>query len=687
MKLKKHLILFSILLINIMNSQHLKCGTKLSQKDRENFFFHMAKIKNLNANKTTGPNAKADPFVIPIVFHMLTYGINDGLNATPLTKEIMKCRIEDAIKVMNDDFNGISTPNSIIDPRFVGIRSYLPVKFELAKTDPNGQLLEIPGLNWTPEIDISFGYENKLENSDKLRWWGKNGKYYAEVFIVNYPNEDDGTFNQSGHSWLPETNHLPDVVYNHRYIGRTCGSGSDDQFAKVITHEFGHFFGLDHTFNGECDSPGDGIDDTPPTKGEDGCTRNKLNSCGVYPNFENLMDYNDCHATFTKGQVNAMTYWLNDGTAAPYPRKPLWQKTNLEATGVNSIKPTARFKTNSSSICSGKSVNFFDSSIGNPTSRSWTFTGGTPATSTDANPTVVYSTPGLYTVSLTVTNALGNDTTTKTNIIRVNNGLTTDINEKFNGIFPPEGWGIQNSDKNVTFVKGVEGGNGDLNSMLIDNYFYKSVGSIDYISLPIVNLAAGAMNSKLIFDLNYVKENNDSVDELAVEVSSDCGVTWKSVYKKSKDQLQTFTGTTLGENRQFRPTKSEHWRKETVDLNSFVGQANVIIRFKNTTGFGHRTWIDNVQVIRGGSLSNDNFNDITKSSFYITPVPAKEIVNFIVNGYDNSDTLIEIFDLSGRQVGKLINTLEYNVTNLSKGIYVAKLRSAEINESKTFIVE
>jgi PKD repeat protein len=40
----------------------------------------------------------------------------------------------------------------------------------------------------------------------------------------------------------------------------------------------------------------------------------------------------------------------------------------------------------------------------------WTFQGGTPATSTEENPTVVFNTPGTYGVSLTVTNAAGSNT-------------------------------------------------------------------------------------------------------------------------------------------------------------------------------------------------------------------------------------------------------------------------------------
>ncbi|MBK9330085.1 MAG: PKD domain-containing protein [Sphingobacteriales bacterium] len=82
--------------------------------------------------------------------------------------------------------------------------------------------------------------------------------------------------------------------------------------------------------------------------------------------------------------------------------------------------PTADFSASQTAITTGNSVNFTDLSTGNPTSWSWSFQGGTPATSTLQNPTnIQYNTAGTYTVSLVATNANGNDTKTKTGYIVV----------------------------------------------------------------------------------------------------------------------------------------------------------------------------------------------------------------------------------------------------------------------------
>ena len=47
----------------------------------------------------------------------------------------------------------------------------------------------------------------------------------------------------------------------------------------------------------------------------------------------------------------------------------------------------------------GGTVAFRDASTGDPTSWNWTFPGGSPASSTAQNPSVVYSTAGTYNVT------------------------------------------------------------------------------------------------------------------------------------------------------------------------------------------------------------------------------------------------------------------------------------------------
>lgn len=82
-------------------------------------------------------------------------------------------------------------------------------------------------------------------------------------------------------------------------------------------------------------------------------------------------------------------------------------------------QPTAGASVSSNNVCEGDTVNFYNQSTGSPTSFMWSFPGGNPASSTAANPTVVYATQGIYNVDLTVTNSYGSDAWNSTSYIYV----------------------------------------------------------------------------------------------------------------------------------------------------------------------------------------------------------------------------------------------------------------------------
>lgn len=107
---------------------------------------------------------------------------------------------------------------------------------------------------------------------------------------------------------------------------------------------------------------------------------------------------------------------------------------DASATVVFSLKenlglqaPVTDFVADDVQIPEGQTVTFTDLSTNNPTSWSWTFEGGTPATSTEESPVVTYSTAGLYDVTLVTTNAAGDDSASKTEYILVEEQLGVDI--------------------------------------------------------------------------------------------------------------------------------------------------------------------------------------------------------------------------------------------------------------------
>ena len=91
---------------------------------------------------------------------------------------------------------------------------------------------------------------------------------------------------------------------------------------------------------------------------------------------------------------------------------------------INSVDSSEDAKV---TILETESVKFIDLSEGEAIAWNWKFNGGTPSTSTEQNPTIVYNTAGKYDVELTVTFADGTDSKTKTEFVTVTGVAPTAI--------------------------------------------------------------------------------------------------------------------------------------------------------------------------------------------------------------------------------------------------------------------
>lgn len=94
----------------------------------------------------------------------------------------------------------------------------------------------------------------------------------------------------------------------------------------------------------------------------------------------------------------------------------IWETTLYQP---GAYPPDANFGSDLKIACPGAAIQFSDWSAGQPTSWSWTFQGGSPSTSTQQNPLVIFNTAGTYSVSLTATNANGFDTQTYNGYITI----------------------------------------------------------------------------------------------------------------------------------------------------------------------------------------------------------------------------------------------------------------------------
>ena len=122
----------------------------------------------------------------------------------------------------------------------------------------------------------------------------------------------------------------------------------------------------------------------------------RLIKAGTY----DLTFYSECHETETIEGISIEDY------------NAVVQDIELTSLGFS-----PGFTASSTNILIGSEVEFIDETCGNPTSWEWTFEGGTPATSNEQNPVVVYEDPGTYDVTLTVSNGTDEETITEEDYI------------------------------------------------------------------------------------------------------------------------------------------------------------------------------------------------------------------------------------------------------------------------------
>src|SRR5690606_29145571 len=189
---------------------------------------------NPQGTEKKGPNDKTPNYIIPVVFHVVTYN-GQGY--------VSKQDIENAMLTINEDFRRLNsdasqTRNTTNAP-FAPVAIDAKVEFRLAHLDPNGNCTE--GIVRV-ESPLSVDAGDAVKNVS--RW---DTKKYFNVWTVVNISGGSSTGIIAGYAQFPWSgiNNTYGVVIDHRFVNRTD---------RTLTHEIGHCFGLLHTFQGGCNN-------------------------------------------------------------------------------------------------------------------------------------------------------------------------------------------------------------------------------------------------------------------------------------------------------------------------------------------------------------------------------------------------------------------------------------------------
>ena len=624
------------------------CGTDLMMNKNIQKYNSEYLTNKLLLENTINNRSHMETKIIPVVFHIIHDGHPIGED-----ENISTLQVQDAINIMNEDFNTLNEDLENVIDTFENIVGNVNLEFRLAQLDPNGDCSN--GITRTFS-NMTNGADDCIK--DLINW---DDSKYLNIWVVEDISSEIGA---AAYTYLPSSPYvIHGIVANHQYVG-SIGSSSGSAYAKhTLTHEVGHFFNLSHTWgeyapNGDPDncSEDDNVSDTPNTIGSNSTCNLSQETCGSLDNIQNFMDYSMCTSMFTNGQVDRMQNSLNSFVG---DRFNLWQEDNLYETGVGDnfmnfiCNPNVDFFISEPErICMFSPITLINNSetLGNNPVFSWSFFGAEPEFSSEENPTIIYSEPGEYAITLNIiTDDNGENSITKTYTVY---NSSTNLIEGFESNqfplsnYPNLSWSIQAPEDETSWTRTyLASTEGTASVRIRSRYFDCYRKHMLYTpNLDLSNFGLGIGEPlKLWFDIAYGKRNNQTDDLLVVSYSKDCGETWQVRGSWTTDQLMTNNGSNVGNN--FVPDNNE-WVEKSVNIQAAAEQNDVIIRFEFSGDRGSYLYVDNVRLT--GEWININENNFLNENQIVKKIDLLGRENnkskFYINIY-NDGTIKKIYEV------------------------------------------
>lgn len=620
---------------------------------------------------------------IPVVFHVV-------LNRQ---SQVTDSQILAQLDTLNNDYAGLNGSASRIPTYFKSLFGQSGIQFCLAQQTPNGE--PSTGIVRYTTSETSFNYlTNHVKHSslDGADAWDTDS--YLNIWITNLSDDilgyatfpDDGVEDEQG------------VVIS--YASLPGGAATAYNRGKTLTHEVGHYFNLYHIWgddNGSCYGS-DYVDDTPNQANSTGSCRNGVVTDNCTPSgngimYQNYMDYTPdaCLLMFTTQQVARMeTAYANyrsllassKGCSVPNLHKNDVYLRTITAPDqricAGTFSPVVTIKNTGSETLTRVTIT---ADLGNGTSTTYNWSGSL-ASFSEVDVTLPSMTVGegeyLLSVTTSLPNGVQDDDTSDDALSRYfiyYEPFEAPVTEGFESTYPSRGWDIVNEDGASTWEQTTVASKTGSHSLRIKNSENTSIGQQDYLRSPSIDIAGvdSVFVSFQVAAATYTSTttSNNVWDTLQVMVSTDCGQTYTSIYKKWGAQLVTRTAATRTA---FVPSITE-WREEKIDISKYSANGTVLVAFRNTNGNENDIYLDDIN-IRTVTV-NPN---LKKEGFLVTPNPTNGIISVQLYPQPTNLKGIYIYSITGQLLkssvvesggGSSVN--EFDLSPYSSGIYIVQV--------------
>ncbi|MFZ4057904.1 MAG: M43 family zinc metalloprotease [Ferruginibacter sp.] len=259
--------------------------------------------------------------------------------------------------------------------------------------------------------------------------------------------------------------------------------------------------------------------------------------------------------------------------------------------------------------------------------------------------------------------------------------LAAPVSQNFEGAtFPPTNWTVQNFDNSVTWTKSTAA-YVSTGAMAINNFSYPTANTVDRFVSPKVTTLNTADSAFISFDYSYFQGNNYPgsttlpLDTLEVQVTTDCGATTQTIWKKWGENLQTVKDPNYQANASYSPTLKAQWKNERIYITPQIANSNDFqVFFVAKSNKQNNLFVDNINIF-GKTLPAR----LKAQGYLIYPSPFNSsfVIHHVMAPVDLQAA--QVYNSAGQLVwdkrynGNATTEVNVDLKNMANGVYVLKM--------------
>jgi len=269
----------------------------------------------------------------------------------------------------------------------------------------------------------------------------------------------------------------------------------------------------------------------------------------------------------------------------------------------------------------------------------------------------------------------------------IGTGIDLPIAESFEDIiYPPLGWIRSNTTEPIfNWERTTAAGHTGTSAIFMDNFNQNQSGKYSDLKTPVLN-TTDIDSISLSFWIAAASFDLSNLDTLEILVSTDCGNSFQSVWKKWGSDINTRGGFVTTP---FTPSGNE-WRNISINLNKYAGFGKLIVAFRNLNGFGNNIYLDDINIVGAKfPVTDASAYAIANPNDFVCDNLLKPVISLVNAGRDTLKTVklnysldngpVKTFSWTGKLGNKQGARVQLEEQGITPGYHTISIFTSEPN--------